>query len=119
MPTEEKIAHTPTPWKITEHGTKDGRFNWLTIDTLGAEIAHVAEYGDQSEPNLSLYTPEQMLANAAHIVRCVNEREQLVKALAAAETHLATYTPFDDQPQSAWDDWDATLQAIKAALRNA
>lgn len=67
--------HTPTPWKFEDRSifTANDRMN---------EIAHVRGYDDAHPERLTEKSFDEDVANAEHIVKCVNEREQIVAALA-------------------------------------
>ena len=62
-----KTTHTPTPWTIENNDENE----WL-LDGPDTEIC-------------TLHCSE---ANAAHIVKCVNEREELLEALRIAGQRL-------------------------------
>ena len=72
--------HTPTPWLVSGKGDNNldgpdfdnGR---SVINEDGWHIAHCWNLDDEAHG----INP---LANAAHIVKCVNERDELVAALA-------------------------------------
>ena len=75
-----KTTHTPAPWtlEIEEDRASDGSVKGSQI--LIPEINRLffdTEWADPDEWELSK-------ANAAHIVRCVNEREELIEVLRYA-----------------------------------
>ena len=92
-------AHTPTPWEVIEVKNEgdygDGGpdpssgfdsfaicdANGRTIcDTLNSEVAMVSEEADED----GVYAWDEVgKADAAHIVRCVNAHDALVRALKA------------------------------------
>lgn len=84
MPTTEaqQQKHTPTPWVLAGPGQ--------VFDCYGNEIAHCKSYGAGIMP-IGYTAPWHLSeANAAHILHCVNTRDQVVNALDFAETALHT-----------------------------
>lgn len=66
-------AHTPTPWSLSE------RFpEILGAPETGVIVARMPVW------DFSAVRPSEGVANAAHIVRCVNAHDQLVAAARAA-----------------------------------
>lgn len=93
---EQTQAHTPTPWTYGTHGAGF---------IVGSDDEFIAQTWDKYE--LDFKNAE---ANAAHIVKCVNNHDELVKALEAARP-LIEDGCFADDP--------TTLKArelIRAAL---
>jgi len=69
------ITHTPTPWSLGMRTATYGKI--MCDDTERPCIAHVMQIaGPDGKPDA------ESLANAAHIVRCVNERAALLDFLA-------------------------------------
>lgn len=72
-------THTPTPWNVDEYKSiVDSEGN--TISANG--FAMVMSYGEEQK---------KAQANAAHIVKCVNMHDELVKALKNAREELEEY----------------------------
>jgi hypothetical protein len=71
-----KTSHTPTPWKWYRNYHCPGPLKGAFIDDAAGtcRIADILSHG-------GVGTQEVTEANAAHIVRCVNEREGLLTAL--------------------------------------
>ena len=74
-------AHTPTPWNLNEV---------YIIDSEGYSIA-TTMFGDKA-------SIEEDLANAAHIVKCVNLHDELVAALKAARDDYLSGFRFHEIP---------------------
>ncbi len=72
------MSHTPTPWKYTQESIDP---EWAIVtDASGHIIANVnSETGPDIPPLVSTKMPRD--ANAAHIVRCVNNHDALLAAL--------------------------------------
>jgi len=67
-------THTPTPWSLGMRTATYGKI--MSDDTERPCIAHVMQMaGPDGKPDA------ESLANAAHIVRCVNHHDELVNAL--------------------------------------
>jgi hypothetical protein len=90
----EQVRHTPTPWRV-EAGQYGAASTAIVADELPNEqhpytltdrwhIAHCVERNPYSRAERQ--QPERLTAeaNAAHIVRCVNAHEQLVRLLRSA-----------------------------------
>jgi hypothetical protein len=78
--------HTPTPWRITEgkviSGTRpDNSGLPLMVGSLVVPIHYASELGYQADVDV-------MHANAALIIRAVNNHEQLLDALALALPYI-------------------------------
>lgn len=87
-------AHTPTPWiasdrRVSAHDGTQIASAMLNGSTVGNHI-------------------DTDVANAAHIVRCVNSHDELVAALAKARGALEANGWAQDCPK--------TMKAIRAAL---
>ena len=70
------MTHTPTPWHVEEgHIQRDsgGIRYWQITDGQDAIACNQFCYAG--------YDPDVNIANARHIVRCVNTHDALVKAL--------------------------------------
>lgn len=93
-------AHTPTPWQITG---VDGYARRFVSDSKGNQVAFCAPI----QPTI-----ERGLADAAHIVRCVNSHDALVEAL---RNLLIAEKIYDDDDQRLIACRDAAIDAIKAA----
>lgn len=77
MTAPTKAAHTPTPLHV---GTNAN-------DVIGADgYRYASAYG------------EHMDERAAHIVRCVNEREELLRALDVANRFMRDNCDNDNEP---------------------
>ena len=62
--------HTPTPWKITNSGYDDNLIYKIQIGTNSRTVAYAySADGDKQD---------EQVANAVHILKCVNERDQLL-----------------------------------------
>jgi hypothetical protein len=112
-------THTPTPWQFVEgadnvsrlvpakrayrHPNNDDALagSIMSIDTPNALSFHVARIWGDVEGGL-----DQAKANAAHIVKCVNAHDELVRALG---TLLRL--------EALRDDDDAELAAAREAAR--
>lgn len=66
-----KTPHTPTPWY---QGTKENETEEFIITENGRLISKCVERGNLNSKN-------QHIANARHIVKCVNMHDNLVEAL--------------------------------------
>ena len=107
MSAKHSETHSRTPWAIGGRNANDN-----TIAIFEGRISNPAK-----RIALALVTPQPFYhdtqeANAAYIVRCVNSHEQLVSALAAAQSALvALSTP--DEPG---DMPEPLLEQISHAL---
>jgi len=73
------MKHTPTPWEVT------GELDYIRISNTDSknpdscdgirQVAHVVQ-GDYEIPNY-----EEAMANAQHIIHCVNTHAELLEAL--------------------------------------
>lgn len=104
---EERVAHTPTPWKIRPNdlvtrpalilGENDAILAVIEWDTLVMD--------DSDEP----------AANAAFIVTACNAHEALVDALRAAESYIS----HDEGEEPNGLHLISVLEIIRAALSQA
>jgi hypothetical protein len=92
---------TPLPWGISEN---PGDQSWKIIGEQTGRI--VADVWGRLE--------DQPEANAALIVKAVNERDELIAALREAETVMMIV-----QPRSHMKDYLAALETVRAALTKA
>jgi hypothetical protein len=84
MKSTDKVHPTPTPWtlEVEEDKASDGSIEGNEIVIPGINwVFFNTDWADPDDWELSK-------ANAAHIVRCVNEREGLLVALRHAHTQL-------------------------------
>ena len=95
-------THTPTPWKVK--GVHVGPSRHFRAYTIEPNIC---------EMNSSL-SPEEVSANAAHIVQCVNEREELLGLLKRAAVSLQEYCDETDGERN-----DSLAMEIDALLTRA
>ena len=79
--------HTPTPWAFCENADTDN------TETNFVSLYGVGEVRENITNLLKWYEPEKAIANAAHIVRCVNAHDALVEALKLAQAEIATLMP--------------------------
>jgi len=102
---------TPIPWHInTEDGicidAEDGRFILrceADNDTANAEDGYIPY-------------PEGM-ANAKHVVRCVNNYDTMLRALLLALSHLQPPMPGISYPHTQAEACEAVAAAIRAATQ--
>jgi hypothetical protein len=90
MPTKEKVAHTPTPWKVEPLLTPeydDDPMGVYVIEPASELLAKRYAAADPESEELDAVHAENR-AIAAHIERCVNERGQLLEALRDARAAL-------------------------------
>ena len=80
-----KTTHTPAPWKsrdaVVLHGIEKSQ-DCAILDGENCIIGECFEKVGRTSEGRFLYRPSK--ANAAHIVRCVNEREELIEVLRYA-----------------------------------
>ena len=81
-PTAQPTTHTPTPWNLALQGIILDAENHYPIATCSPR-----NFGSTDGP---LY-PETCLANAAHIVHCVNTYPALLAALKECITEEGAY----------------------------
>lgn len=80
------MSHTPDPWAVGGHEPN--------CIFAGEEKTLIAECHSRKSGNYSRDEPEQV-ANAEHIVRCVNAHEDLLAACRTAKLHLEA-TGYED-----------------------
>ena len=80
-----KTSHTPTPWKVLSNDLVYGSDGYRVTD-----CEHAA-YSERPMPPTKVDK-----ANAAHIVRCVNEREGLLAALRDLMKSCKNWAPTID-----------------------
>lgn len=68
------VQHTPTPWHVAQI---DSRVIVCTVADDGEPLATVCTIGAA----FGEFAQQRKTANAAHIVKCVNEHDELVAAL--------------------------------------
>lgn len=98
-----KSQHTPTPWKLIPHDAGDKELN---IDPAGVTV-----YYDDCDH-------DEQLANAALIVKAVNEREGLI---AYGKAAVSAFNVLQDDLQDKLS-WERALNAfanLSAALAKA
>ena len=82
-----KTTHTPAPWKsrdaVVLHGIEKSQ-DCAILDGENCIIGECFEKVGRTSEGRFLYRPSQ--ANAAHIVRCVNEREELLGTIESLFT---------------------------------
>jgi hypothetical protein len=106
MTQTEKTGPTPGPWFVDEHDPHsiygpDGDDPWFI-----AEAAY--DCGPDGTP----------IANAAHIVKCVNAHPELVAALEGAAVVLGMLPVPDDMSHELRAGIDKRCKAVTAALSN-
>jgi len=84
------MKHTPTPWEVT------GELDYIRISNRDSQnpdscdgirqVAHVVQ-GDYEIPNY-----EEAMANAQHIIHCVNTHAELLEALKRAAKLVSLLT---------------------------
>ena len=89
--------HTPTPWHFEELSQRPDGCGYLRCETDNLEIAHHGDMGRSREENL---------ANAAFIVKAVNNHDALVKAL----------TELSNMYTHAWDRVDGGLTMFGSSV---
>lgn len=92
--------HTPTPWHIDRFGSISGMYEGEEVQLASANRTHFC--GDEVERDKGL--AKQTKGNAKYIVKCVNEREELLTVLAEL---LAQGRPISD--------WSAYNKAARKA----
>lgn len=76
-----KPKHTPTPWQIGAEKPCA-----IYSKTARIKVGETAPYAITDSPAIPLAnSDEEMEANAAHIVKCVNLHDELVEALIACD----------------------------------
>ena len=75
----EKTMHSPTPWKIADWSPGDD----IVQAGSGAKIAAIRSTG---------WPSAETKANAAHIVKCVNQHDILAEALDRVTSRLTNHT---------------------------
>lgn len=76
---EDEARHTPTPWRVTRRHYK----------SLPHLVGPNGRYVMNAAPRGTYHRSEVLqVADAEHIVRCVNAHDELVAALRAVETFL-------------------------------
>jgi len=76
-----QTTHTPTPWTYLKAKHLSGPERSQDFGIIGADNQIIAETFEKMSWTVS--APAE--ANAAHIVRCVNEREELLGVLRALD----------------------------------
>lgn len=82
------MNHTPTPWKYQED-CNGFSYEIVTADENADPIADVLMSNATLLPQFKETDRKVRLANARHIVHCVNTHDALVKALRWAREELA------------------------------
>ena len=102
--------HTPIPWQTPSASTGVYSRNDALIASCGTHTIIEALQGRGSPTAI---TERTMMANARHIVRCVNAHDDLLAACKKAESELkrlfSTY-----RLHSAWDELRPILTAAIA-----
>ena len=92
--------HTPTPWHFDELTDRPDGLGYVRCETDNLEISHHGDRGRSRDENL---------ANAAFIVKAVNNHVALVKALG----DLLEYCDVDSDGET---DWERTVTAAQKAF---
>lgn len=101
--------HTPTPW-YTWFEEKNEFHNGRAYIAQAEGAPFTRHYSDVAS-TVNGELPEIQKANAAHIVRCVNSNDALVKALQEARSWIIGQADKDEDP----DHWDI-VKSINTAL---
>lgn len=84
----KQSTHTPTPW-IVQDNSDNGHMSRGVIGQVRIDSPSDGTVGicwhSMTDPK---YFDETFIANAHHIVRCVNERDELLAALTCAANDL-------------------------------
>lgn len=105
------MKHTPTPWSIGNDKYKRPTYIKGTVNGNYQRIC-------QTLSTPSTNTSEQRIANAAHIVKCVNAHDGLVAALKQAYSAMSRNKPNGSYPDELFysDTFDLlykTLESLK------
>ena len=103
-------VHTPLPWFAVNRGTeKEPMWSVMAARIAGQKPRHevaICATGD---------SPQEMeTANAELIVKCVNEHDGLVAALAAAQQKFERFARRQAYEAGEADDFEAALKQISA-----
>ena len=87
--TKEATFHTPAPWRVgIKFAQRVGAFNVNCFPISGGGSAIASVFAGDADRLVSLSNGE---ANAAHIVKCVNAHDELVRALRQMLADADTY----------------------------
>lgn len=111
----EQMKHSETPWNTTDmSSTKTGLVQFEVIrDVDNNELARI----DYNLIDASTLGHKHGEANAAHIVRCVNAHDDLVKALQGARLMLYAWKESRPKEYGVHKELEETIFEINAALK--
>lgn len=99
-------THTPGEWKISNNSYTEQ----ISIHT-GNELCPIAFLNYQNLRGLN--NRDEQEANAARIVKCVNNHDRLLEALKAASLSLSTFVEsnaWEPDDQKAYDQAEAAIK---------
>ena len=73
--------HTPTPWEITNSGYDGNLIYKIQIGTNSRTVAYAYSTDGRKQ--------DEQVANAVHILKCVNLHDELVAGLMDAHPYIA------------------------------
>jgi len=79
-------GHSPTPWKYCKGSSDPCTCGYIFTSCGTAYLAKVLDLNDGVDP---VCGDETRAGNLAHILRCVNEREELLAALGELTSAVA------------------------------
>jgi len=105
------MKHTPTPWEVVSHNHIDDAV-WHSILRGAIDVTHNTQPHEITCDKYSALPQEENEANAAFIVKAVNNHESLEHAAWLAHEHMKAYLTHYKAGFSVFDELE---KAIKGA----